>query len=826
MKKFYIVVSFLIIASNINAQNKISGTVKNSPFASIKLVDARDTVEISNTFANDSGQYEFKRISKGSYFIQASAMGFHRKNSEVFNIVSASDKINVEDIELTPSSEFLDVVTVEAKRPLIELEAGKMTMNISESIIAKNDNVFEMLRKFPGVSIDFNDNISLNGKSGVLLTIDDRDPHLSGKDLAQYLRSMPGNTVQKIEAIDQPSAKYDAQGVSGIINIVTSKDNRNLGFSGSVNASLRVSERGKFSPNGGASINFQTKKAVYYGTFNYYHGNQLNSIEGMSIYPDKTRYLFNKNESEKWGQKVMHNYFFGKAGIDVYLTDKDVLSFSFNGSGGSGSGSGNLFTYIDDSSSLSIGKNIQKEMQTYGRYNYSANINYEHKFDTATNSKIIFDLSWTGGRQNNNINNAVSYFAFDTSNIAFNDIFYKTIQPIKSDIFGAKIDFEYPFKNKKSTLEAGIKGNFVTNNNYQEYILDNVRQDDNSYRYIYNELIAAAYIQFKHTFATKTSIEAGLRGEITYCKGSTVASNSNDTAFKKFYGAPFPSLTVSQEIDSKNKMSLSYRYRLTRPYFTQLNPFLFRDKENVYSQGNPLLLPEYAHSVKLEYSYGYFLNFSVSYSRTDGTPSEFVYYMPEHYAVSKPENAGTGDFIHLSFYTRQSFFKEKFTWSIYANGSYGVRRVNYLKEAYRTEGFSGFMWSQLEMDFGKDWSGEISYWGMFPEKNIFNSTRYMGSFDVGVKKMFLKKTLTVTLSANNIIPMNYKNSNTYPDGSYSSMTYRWDTFTVSLSVSYRFGNNKMTKGQRQVGGNDESSRMGGGAGSGGGGAGSGAGGGR
>ncbi|MDR2556747.1 MAG: outer membrane beta-barrel protein [Bacteroidales bacterium] len=812
------------------SQNRIFGIAQQAPYSNILLVDASDTTQVASTFANDSGYYEFRRVSKGTYFIQVSAMGFHRTNSSPFEVTSSSDNINIPNIALTPSSEQLDVVVVEAHKPVLELEAGKIIMNISEGIIAKSDNVFEMLRKFPGVSIDINDNISLNGKSGVLVTINDRETHLSGQDLAHYLRSMPGSSVQKIEAIEQPSAKYDAQGSGGIINIVTIKNFKQNGFSGSVNTALRVSERGVLSPNAGVSLNYQTKNAVFFGLLNYYGGGQRNSYEGITKYEDGTLYKSNQNEDEKWGQRSKHHVFFGKFGADIYLSKKDVISLSYDGVGGTGSSNSAIYTDISRNDTL-LKKVIQNATGSQTRQNHNANFNYEHTFDSILQNKLTLDFSWTGGINKSGTENNVSYH-FPLPEQPDQYIYYENSQPVSSNIYALKLDYEHPFKNKQTKLETGIKASWVKNDNEQEYIQDNVLDDENSFNYLYNEIIGAAYIQVRHTFKTKTSIEAGLRGEFTFNNGHTERMILADTAlsFKNFYIRPFPSITVSQEIDSKNKLNLSYRYRLTRPYFGQLNPFRFREKVSTYREGNPFLKPEYAHSVQLQYSYGYFLNFKLSYERLDGTSGDLTYLnkntsdptLPGYYSLTRPENIGKSDMLSLSFFTRQSFFKNRFSWTVFANGYYNWKDIVYLNDLYKTKGFGGFVWTQLEMDFGKDWSGEISYWGMFPSKSLFSDTRYIGGLSTGIKKIFLKKTLTVTLSFDNIIPINYSSATSNPNGTYSSAVYKWDAFTVSLDVSYRFGNNKVTKAQRQIAKDEEAARIGGGGGSGSGGVGGGA----
>jgi hypothetical protein len=816
--RFVQTVFFVLFPTLIFSQNRIFGTVRQAPYASIVLADAADTTQVASTFANDSGYYEFRRISKGSYFVQVSAVGFHLANSNVFEVMSQSDRINVPDISLTPSFELLNTVVVEARKPVLELEAGKIIMNVSEGIIAKNDNVFEMLRKFPGVSIDINDNISLNGKSGVLVTVNDRETHLSGQDLAHYLRSMPGSSVQKIEAIEQPSAKYDAQGSGGVINIVTIKGFKQNGFSGSASTGLDVSERGVLSPNVGVSLNYQTKHVVFFGLLNYYGGGQRNSYQGETIYEDSTRYLSNKDENQKWGQKSKYHFFFGKFGADIYLSKKDVISFSYNGSGGMSNSDGIIYTDIL-LNNTPLKHIIQKSVSDNNRQNHNASFNYEHTFDSVLQNKLTLDFNWTGGIRQMEINNDI----FDTS-LSEQHTSYKNQQPVRSDIYAFKLDYSHPFKNKRTTLEAGIKASWVNSNNEQKYTLNNVLDPENSFDYLYNEVIGAAYIQVRHTFKTKTSIEAGLRGEVTFSSGRTAGGlldTSRSISFENFYGMPFPSLTISQEIDSKNKLNLSYRYRLTRPYFAYLNPFRFRDQVSAYTEGNPDLKPEYAHTVQLQYSYGHSLNFRLSYERLDGSNEDLTRFVkndgvsadtnfPSYYSITRPENIGKSDMISLGFYTRQSFYKDRFAWSIFANAYYNRKNAIFLGSLHTRAGFGGFVWTQLEMDFGKDWSGEISYWGIFPEKSLFNDTRYLGGLSTGIKKLFLKKTLTVTLSLNNLIPFNYNTSVKNPDGTYSSSTYRWDNFNVGVTVSYRFGNNKMTKSQRQIGGNEDSSRIGGG----------------
>ncbi|MDE5544277.1 MAG: TonB-dependent receptor, partial [Bacteroidales bacterium] len=252
---------------------KIAGSVREAengkpmPFANVVLVKASDSSQVLGLASNDSGAFLFKRIPAGTYFVQVSVLGYHRNNSEIFTIDAAHTDISLKPIALTSQAVQLDAVVVRAKRPVMEMKPGKITMNVSQSLASQADNAFEMLKKFPGVTIDKDDNISLNGRGGVLVLINDRDPHLGGQNLANYLRGMPGNNIEKIEVMNNPSSKYDAEGTGGIINIKTVRSQAS-GFSGSVNAGVNYNKH--FHGNGGFDLNYRHEKFTVYANASVY----------------------------------------------------------------------------------------------------------------------------------------------------------------------------------------------------------------------------------------------------------------------------------------------------------------------------------------------------------------------------------------------------------------------------------------------------------------------------------------------------------------------------------------------------------------------------
>ncbi|MDE6440752.1 MAG: carboxypeptidase-like regulatory domain-containing protein, partial [Bacteroidales bacterium] len=182
-------------------------------FANVVLVKAADTTQVTGTSSDAEGRFVFKKMAPGRYFIQISTLGYHLANSVAFDINGKADSVSLPPVLLTPTSLQLQEVEVRAKRPMVEMKPGKIVMNVAEHLASTTaENAYEMLKKFPGVTIDNNDNISLNGKAGVLVMVDGRNTYLGGKDLVNYLKALPARSVTSIEAIANPSSKYDAEG--------------------------------------------------------------------------------------------------------------------------------------------------------------------------------------------------------------------------------------------------------------------------------------------------------------------------------------------------------------------------------------------------------------------------------------------------------------------------------------------------------------------------------------------------------------------------------------------------------------------------------------
>ncbi|MGF2412730.1 MAG: carboxypeptidase regulatory-like domain-containing protein, partial [Ferruginibacter sp.] len=332
LKLLLIAAVTLFTAFQLKAQNasKITGQIKDNngkgiATATIMLHRAKDSSLAKTAISNSAGNYEILQLKPGSYFIRTSVLGMKPTSSEVIT-VAEGDAATVPAITTQVAPKNLQDVTVTTKKPIVEVKADKTILNVEGTINAVGNDALELLRKSPGVMVDKDDNLSLAGKNGVQVYIDGKPSPLSGADLANYLKSMQSSQIEAIELITNPSAKYEAAGNAGIINIKLKK-NKAFGTNGSVNAGYAIGIYSKY--NGGLSLNNRNKKTNFFGNYNYNQGinesifnlyRVLNLSTGDTIF-DQTNRMLMRN-------KFNHNY---KVGADYYIDAKSTIGIVVNG---------------------------------------------------------------------------------------------------------------------------------------------------------------------------------------------------------------------------------------------------------------------------------------------------------------------------------------------------------------------------------------------------------------------------------------------------------------------------------------------------------------
>ncbi|MBS1527912.1 MAG: outer membrane beta-barrel protein, partial [Bacteroidetes bacterium] len=673
-------------------------------------------------------------------------------------------------------------VVVMAKKPLIEQKTDRTIVNVDAMITVAGGNALDALAKSPGVMVDVNDNISLNGKNNVLVLVDDRPTYMSGQDLAAYLRSLPAGTLDKLELISNPPARYDASG-GAVINIVLKK-NRASGFNGNVNAGFNQGVYGR--SNDALNINYRTAKFNLFSNLGY-SLDQNYSKESFSRYFYNTDGSLNTAALQNSYYKYRSNGWNGRLGMDYFINQQTTLGFMLTGATRPRT---DLLNYSNNQYSGNMALDSSGEGFTSGKYQYrntGINLNMQHKFDnssTQLTAEADYVHFYSYGDQ-------VSPVYVHRTDGSLSDAQQRRfLLPSGINIYSAKSDFVHPFSGK-GEFDAGIKSSYVTNDNELNWLngADQLPDYGKSNHFRYNENINSAYINVKKTWA-RWGVQAGLRIENTNAKGRQFSNPAvSDSSFTKSYTHLFPSVYLSYKLDTtgNNTLVLSYNQRIRRPGYQQLNPFLFYHDQYSYSAGNPDLLPYYNEYYELKYSYKQYVGITAGYW-VGNNESQPLTEAVGDVLITRPYN-----FINNRTYTFIPYFSIDPTrwWTlrinavllyISNNGAAGDVTIRQKTNEHEIE-------TTNELQIAKDWSAEID--GFFPGKQAFgqsqgNKAGY--NISAGIRKSILDGQGVISLNVNDIFgTFNFSGQTIGIDQVTAFSTRATDTRRVGLSFSYRFG---------------------------------------
>ncbi|MBB5636918.1 outer membrane receptor protein involved in Fe transport [Pedobacter cryoconitis] len=611
---------FLLYLSPLNlyAQQtaKINGIVNDGketlPAATILLYTAKDSILVTTAMTDQNGIYSFT-TANGKYYIVSSSIGYNKVKTPSFDLNGTMD-FQVPPITLKENSKKLNEVSIVATKPVLERRADKLIFNIEATPSASGLTALEVLRKAPGVTIDHNENISLAGKSNVLVTIDGKQTYLSSTEVVNLLKSMQSNEIESIEIINNPGSKYDANSTGGIINIKTKKSKAE-GFNGSV--ALTGGFNKHLLTNNSINLNYRKKDFNVFGSYGINRQEYNQELKIDRITPG-TNPLYFKQRNKDTTINASQNF---KIGSDFFLSKNHTIGFLVKG---------NISDYKGGSlSNVNIGKSfdvtdsvlITPSYTKSNRKNFSYNLNYKGVIDTA-GQEISLDADYSTFDGSNN-SNYINRFFLPDGTFFKNGQIYRNSTASNIDIKAIKADYVLPL-NKKFKLDAGVKiANVKSDNNY---IYENdiqgswVFDDTKSNRFLYDESVSAAYATLNITMG-KTSIQGGLRAEHTKSTGNSVTTNQ---LTEKEYTDLFPSLLVSQNFDADNNLNFSYSRKINRPNYQNLNPFIFFLDQYTYNQGNPNLKPEYSSNLQVSYLFKQKYSAALAYSHTSDVISQVL----------------------------------------------------------------------------------------------------------------------------------------------------------------------------------------------------------
>ncbi len=772
---------------------------KPLPYASVAVRAAADSALIKGQMSDEDGKCLFEKMKTGKYYIEASQMGYTSVRSAAFQLTEAGKTVTVPALALPTAPKNLKGVEVTAQKPYVERAEGKTILNVESSVTAAGNTVLDLLRRAPGVTVDKDDNLILKGKQGVTVMIDGKLTYLSNEALAELLKSMTAESVAQIEIITSPGAKYDAAGTSGIINIKTKKGQL-TGFNGSINTSIGA---GKYVfGNGGANLNWRTKKFNWFANLNAGEWNGFN-----------TRLLIRRTGGAiplNFQQDVYQTSRFlnrsMKTGFDYFITPKHTVGIMVTGYTNAFWRNAPSATQVANQGGVTDSI-LHTGLQGNNRFrNISYNLNYKWKIDTS-GSELTMDADYAKfyNRMNtylaDSMVNAHSGATMKRSGIRTLPYTNISIKSFKADLVRVL--------DKTSKIEAGAKTSFVsTENNMRFDSLENgsfvpvLSQYD---QFVYKENVLAAYLTYRKQI-NKTDFVLGLRLEQTTSDGNSISLKSR---IKRTYLDYFPNVSVDHKFSDNHKLGLAFSRRINRPGYGQLNPFMFFLDKFTYFRGNSFLTPAYTQNTELTYMFKQKYIAVLGYSRSTDVINEFLMVNNET-KVTISTNKNIGEQIMYSLNLTLPFDPVKW-WNSNNNASlyFNQYRIRDSALAFNNEQFSSNFNSTNTFMLPKDYKLELSGW--FESPNVYGifRGRWMWGVSAGAQKQILKKKGTIKVNVNDIFASNrFRGQAEYGDV-FLYVNNRWQNRTVNVSFSYRFGNNKIEGArERQTGSADESRRAG------------------
>jgi outer membrane receptor protein involved in Fe transport len=784
----HLAISTLVITAVVSSvaqstSGRLEGNVSNEKgepieYVTVLLRQPQDSVLVAGAVTDAAGRYSFESVAPGKYILTLTFVGYHQQSIPIEQGDGTGIYI-VPAIILKEDEKVLGEVVVRGQKPLVEQDAGKLILNVQNSIIAAGGSAAELLERAPGVSIDQNNQISVNGKTGVNIMIDGKPTYLPPAELATLLRSINANNVATIEVISNPSARYDATGNAGVINIKLKK-NTLEGLNGSVTAGTGYGRYGK--SNGSVNLNYRTKEWNHFLNYGYTFTKRFTDFltervstrnNGDLIYYTQLLDRIQRLPSHTWqgGSEWQWN---PKNSIAITTSGSYNERFTDNYSltqlkSAPGNEADSTFTLTND--------------QRYRWHNISSSVGYKHLF-ARPGSEFAVDVDYSNYEFRLDDNFAIEQFA--QQGISEKQYNILSDQPSSFNIYTARMDYTHRL-NKQTLLETGIKFSHVntvneitfTDNQNGQFETDWTR----STNFDYTEKVAAAYITMK-TNLLGFDAQLGLRAEQTHYDGF---SKRIQLAIERDYFRLFPSISLTHSPSENYQFGVAYSYRIDRPAYNDLYPYVIYFDPFSSQKGNPTLLPQFTHNFQFSQTIGKDLGINLGYSTT----SQYIAFLillnddkVSEYAIK--ENFETFKNYYLTVNARVEITKH---WTVNSNLNlfYNQFNTQFLNVVYDVGKFSGIATITQTITLPWDLTGEITAVYNAPNVSGLIKTRALGSVNAGLQKKIFGKKGSLRLNVMDIFYTNRtRNRAVYPGFDIHFNNYP-ETRIIRFNVSYNIG---------------------------------------
>ena len=750
----------------------------------VSLLHSSDSSAVAFYLTDSSGSFLFKDIQTGGYLLTVQALGYQQLSQQV----SVYSDLKDVHLVLKASTSELKEVSVLARKPVFETAPGKIIMNVSGVTVSAGNSALDLLRKAPGVQVQ-GSNITLQG-TAVLVLLDDKQTYLTGDELADYLKSLPADQVAQVELITQPSSKYDAEGSSGIINIKTNRI-RGRGFNG--NLSLAAGQN--VYPNTHNSLNFslQRNRLTLYANTGYFiaTGGLTRSIDQIATDPASGAFL-NASYSRSVQKETFSDYSL-KLGAEYTISTKVTLGGSVRGIYHPNDEHDETYTTMYTGSGAVIGNGTFSDLG-FLRNHYIANGFLKHT--PRKGHALTFDADYILRIQKGYL--FLNSMNADQAGQQIDDLSLRntSVSDIQATVL--KCDYDATLAHAWS-LELGLKASFSSTENgvrFEQLVQDQWFFDTlRSNTFVYKENINAAYVSAQKDFSKKLKAQLGLRAEQTNANGRQLVNNHY---FTRTAISLFPTAFVSYALSEKSSFELNCGRRISRPAYTQLNPFVFFRSRYSYFQGNPDLTAAYEWFSSLRHNLNNKFFTTIRYGHTSGVITPSVRFdNSSNAAIATLMNLASHRSLSFSLNGSRQFFE---WWNCRGNGGVMYNAYNDVDRNKAIASATGFYFSiENEFTIQQGWTIDTFY--HYAQGDLQNLLDHYGGrhwLGFNVSKKMWDDSATVRLSVDDPFNMNKVASGVNYNRITSTSTSKWNTQQVALGFTYRFGNSKDAPAQRQT----------------------------
>ncbi|MXV16410.1 TonB-dependent receptor [Hufsiella ginkgonis] len=765
-------------------KSKIAGKVVDEHgqplyLATVSLINLEKKI-LQKTVTDSTGLFSLDAGGSGQLSVLIEFLNYHSYRSGFFKASDYDPGI----IQLKPATKNLKEISVRAKQDALEIKGGNLIFNVDKNITSQGMTALELLKKMPGVDVDNETSISLNGKQGALIYLDGKPTYLSAKEVIDLLRSMPSSQLKTVELITTPGARYDAEGSAGIINLRTNK-NLQKGLTATLSTGLSYGISVKHQADG--NITYRKEKVTVYGGYNQNLGN-YNYEYGSDRLQSGTRF---NSYTEDIDKRQRMN---GRLGADVQLNAKNTIGFLTTANFILGGGITDTRTQVTDPVSANLRQTLLALNDYYSQKTRRYNNNVNYRFEGKSGRSFSIDADHGCFKKSNG--NLQDNRYLDNQNTITAQNRYRTLNAIDIRLFGVKAD--YGDNLWKGKLELGGKYSQVNSGNDGRFYhilmaaADSLDEQRSNY-FTFKERIAAAYLNYGKKLG-KLSVDAGVRFENTNSDGVLSFINNGSgsrQAIKQDYSNFFPFLSFSFAPAKGHSWSISYNKRISRPAYQELNPFVYLLDELSFWQGNPFLKPQSTHRLSLQYGFrsATFVTFAVS--RTNRFSANVTDTLGLNKIVMVTKNLGIQD--NLSLNIAQNI--HPVSWLDVSLNGLGYYLHNDISPAdfanLNLSRWAARLNGSATLRFPWKLTGEIS--GAYNTRRLGGAntiSRANGRLDLGLQRPLSKNAL-LRLAISDL----YKGTRTLSTQNFSGFKYSnygyYESRQLRLNFTYKFASGKV-----------------------------------